>query len=250
MRRDGFDPKVVSDKLYFLDCTKGQYVELNVELYRSIASGKQKLWDYYQPPPVPSSPRLQQPSNPAPSSLRPSLPQQTQWRAAAKHSGRVFKSSFIHSHSPPLLWPRRNWGGIQPGGHIENKTKKMKQFIIQEYKKNKQQGTAQGPNTGLSDGKAFPLPQLHNPRLATGFGTETCSFWWFWQANAVMNVPSSPDQTHEDQRAIQTQQLPWLEQCCLFNMHQIYLSFRVAHHLYTSRPWLHCYCVHCTSPDD
>ncbi len=135
MRRDGFDPKVISDKLYFLDCTKGQYVELNAELYRSIASGKQKLWDYYQPPPVPSSPRLQQPSNPAPSSLRPSLPQQTQWRAAAKHSGRVFKSSFIHSHSPPLLWPRRNWGGIQPGGHLENKTKKIKPFIIQEYKK-------------------------------------------------------------------------------------------------------------------
>nr|QKO28391.1 long-chain fatty acid transport protein 4 [Ctenopharyngodon idella] len=43
MRRDGFDPNVVSDKLYFLDCTKGQYVELNVELHRSIVSGKQKL---------------------------------------------------------------------------------------------------------------------------------------------------------------------------------------------------------------
>lgn len=51
MRRDGFDPNVVSDKLYFLDCTKGQYVELNVELHRSIVSGKQKLWDYCQPPP-------------------------------------------------------------------------------------------------------------------------------------------------------------------------------------------------------
>lgn len=43
MRREGFDPNVVSDKLYFLDCTKGQYVELNVELHRSIVSGKQKL---------------------------------------------------------------------------------------------------------------------------------------------------------------------------------------------------------------
>uniref|UniRef100_A0A671MRG5 Very long-chain fatty acid transport protein n=1 Tax=Sinocyclocheilus anshuiensis TaxID=1608454 RepID=A0A671MRG5_9TELE len=43
MRREGFDPSVVSDKLYFLDCTKGQYVELNVELHRSIVSGKQKL---------------------------------------------------------------------------------------------------------------------------------------------------------------------------------------------------------------
>uniref|UniRef100_A0A8C1MHS9 Very long-chain fatty acid transport protein n=1 Tax=Cyprinus carpio TaxID=7962 RepID=A0A8C1MHS9_CYPCA len=43
MRREGFDPSVVSDKLYFLDCTKGQYVELNVGLHRSIVSGKQKL---------------------------------------------------------------------------------------------------------------------------------------------------------------------------------------------------------------
>uniref|UniRef100_A0A672KE41 Long-chain-fatty-acid--CoA ligase n=1 Tax=Sinocyclocheilus grahami TaxID=75366 RepID=A0A672KE41_SINGR len=43
MRREGFDPSVVSDKLYFLDCTKGQYVELNAELHRSIVSGKQKL---------------------------------------------------------------------------------------------------------------------------------------------------------------------------------------------------------------
>uniref|UniRef100_A0A8C1LE81 Arachidonate--CoA ligase n=1 Tax=Cyprinus carpio TaxID=7962 RepID=A0A8C1LE81_CYPCA len=43
MRREGFDPNVISDKLYFLDCTKGQYVELNVELHRSIVSAKQKL---------------------------------------------------------------------------------------------------------------------------------------------------------------------------------------------------------------
>lgn len=43
MRREGFDPNVVSDKLYFLDCTKGQYVELNPELHRNIISGKQKV---------------------------------------------------------------------------------------------------------------------------------------------------------------------------------------------------------------
>lgn len=43
LRRDGFDPTVVSDKLYFLDCTKGCYVELDAELHRSITSGKQKL---------------------------------------------------------------------------------------------------------------------------------------------------------------------------------------------------------------
>ncbi|XP_038845550.1 long-chain fatty acid transport protein 4-like [Salvelinus namaycush] len=43
MRRDGFDPSMVSDKLYFLDPTRGRYVELHQELYSSIISGKQKL---------------------------------------------------------------------------------------------------------------------------------------------------------------------------------------------------------------
>lgn len=43
LRCEGFDPTVVSDKLYFLDCTKGRYVKLDAELHRSIASGKQKL---------------------------------------------------------------------------------------------------------------------------------------------------------------------------------------------------------------
>uniref|UniRef100_A0A8K9UXG3 Arachidonate--CoA ligase n=1 Tax=Oncorhynchus mykiss TaxID=8022 RepID=A0A8K9UXG3_ONCMY len=43
MRQDGFDPSMVSDKLYFLDPTRGRYVELHQELYSSIISGKQKL---------------------------------------------------------------------------------------------------------------------------------------------------------------------------------------------------------------
>uniref|UniRef100_A0A8K9X0Z5 Arachidonate--CoA ligase n=1 Tax=Oncorhynchus mykiss TaxID=8022 RepID=A0A8K9X0Z5_ONCMY len=40
MRQDGFDPSMVSDKLYFLDPTRGRYVELHQELYSSIISGK------------------------------------------------------------------------------------------------------------------------------------------------------------------------------------------------------------------
>ncbi|XP_017563685.1 long-chain fatty acid transport protein 4 [Pygocentrus nattereri] len=43
LRREGFDPSVVSDRLCFLDCSKGRYVELDAELHRSIVSGKQKL---------------------------------------------------------------------------------------------------------------------------------------------------------------------------------------------------------------
>ncbi|TTY05120.1 Long-chain fatty acid transport protein 4 [Bagarius yarrelli] len=43
LRRDGFDPTAVSDKLFFLDCTKGRYVELDTKLHRSIVSGKQKV---------------------------------------------------------------------------------------------------------------------------------------------------------------------------------------------------------------
>uniref|UniRef100_A0A8C5DJU5 Arachidonate--CoA ligase n=1 Tax=Gouania willdenowi TaxID=441366 RepID=A0A8C5DJU5_GOUWI len=43
LRRDGFDPSVVSDRLYFRDPSKGRYVQLNGELYHSILSGQQKL---------------------------------------------------------------------------------------------------------------------------------------------------------------------------------------------------------------
>lgn len=149
MRRDGFDPNVVSDKLYFLDCTKGQYVELNVELHRSIVSGKQKLWDYCQPPPVPSPPRLQQPSNPTPSSLRPSLPQQKQWGAAGTHSGHIFKPllnhSFIHSFSQPTSLTTEmglRWCSAILKTKQKLRIQKIKQFSKQEYK-NKQQGKAQ-----------------------------------------------------------------------------------------------------------
>uniref|UniRef100_A0A8C7JM54 Very long-chain fatty acid transport protein n=1 Tax=Oncorhynchus kisutch TaxID=8019 RepID=A0A8C7JM54_ONCKI len=43
MRREGFDPSSTSNKLYFLDPSRGRYVELHQELYSSIISGKQKL---------------------------------------------------------------------------------------------------------------------------------------------------------------------------------------------------------------
>ncbi|XP_010875663.1 long-chain fatty acid transport protein 4 isoform X2 [Esox lucius] len=43
MRREGFNPSIVSDKLYFLDPSRGRYVELNKELHSGIVSGKQKL---------------------------------------------------------------------------------------------------------------------------------------------------------------------------------------------------------------
>ncbi|KPP64174.1 Long-chain fatty acid transport protein 4-like [Scleropages formosus] len=43
MRREGFDPRVVSDRLYLMDSARGQYVELSEEIHRSILSGKQKL---------------------------------------------------------------------------------------------------------------------------------------------------------------------------------------------------------------
>ncbi|XP_048875111.1 long-chain fatty acid transport protein 4 [Brienomyrus brachyistius] len=43
MRRDGYNPQVMSDKLYFLDVTRGRYVELTTEVYRNIVSGQQKV---------------------------------------------------------------------------------------------------------------------------------------------------------------------------------------------------------------
>ncbi|XP_066569227.1 long-chain fatty acid transport protein 4 [Amia ocellicauda] len=43
MRREGFDPNVVSDRLYFLDPSKGKYIRLDEDLHRGILSLKQKL---------------------------------------------------------------------------------------------------------------------------------------------------------------------------------------------------------------
>ncbi|XP_056445221.1 long-chain fatty acid transport protein 4 [Gadus chalcogrammus] len=43
MRREGFNPREVTDKLYFLEPSRGRYVELSEELYSSILAGKQKL---------------------------------------------------------------------------------------------------------------------------------------------------------------------------------------------------------------
>lgn len=43
LRRDGFNPSTVSDRLYFLDSSRGRYMRLDDELYQSILSGKHKL---------------------------------------------------------------------------------------------------------------------------------------------------------------------------------------------------------------
>uniref|UniRef100_A0A674NNB2 long-chain-fatty-acid--CoA ligase n=1 Tax=Takifugu rubripes TaxID=31033 RepID=A0A674NNB2_TAKRU len=43
LRRDGFNPSTVSDRLYFLDSSRGRYIRLDEELYQSILSGKHKL---------------------------------------------------------------------------------------------------------------------------------------------------------------------------------------------------------------
>uniref|UniRef100_W5M3V5 long-chain-fatty-acid--CoA ligase n=2 Tax=Lepisosteus oculatus TaxID=7918 RepID=W5M3V5_LEPOC len=43
MKREGFNPNAVSDKLYFLEPSQGKYVSLDEELYQDILSGKQKL---------------------------------------------------------------------------------------------------------------------------------------------------------------------------------------------------------------
>ncbi|MBN3323899.1 S27A4 protein, partial [Atractosteus spatula] len=43
MKREGFNPNAVSDRLYFLEPSQGKYVPLDEELYQNILSGKQKL---------------------------------------------------------------------------------------------------------------------------------------------------------------------------------------------------------------
>lgn len=43
LRRDGFDPSAVSDRLYFLDASRGRFTPLDQELYDGIVTGKHKL---------------------------------------------------------------------------------------------------------------------------------------------------------------------------------------------------------------
>lgn len=43
LRRDGFNPSSVADRLFFMDSSRGRYVPLDEELYQSILSGKHKL---------------------------------------------------------------------------------------------------------------------------------------------------------------------------------------------------------------
>ncbi|XP_041050500.1 long-chain fatty acid transport protein 4 isoform X1 [Carcharodon carcharias] len=43
MRKEGFDPRVIKDRLYLLDQKQQKYVPLDEELFKSIQSGKQKL---------------------------------------------------------------------------------------------------------------------------------------------------------------------------------------------------------------
>lgn len=43
LRREGFNPSNVSDRLYFLDSSRGRYIPVEEELYQSVLSGKHKL---------------------------------------------------------------------------------------------------------------------------------------------------------------------------------------------------------------
>uniref|UniRef100_A0A8C2YGS8 Very long-chain fatty acid transport protein n=1 Tax=Coturnix japonica TaxID=93934 RepID=A0A8C2YGS8_COTJA len=43
LRKQGFDPTLVKDKLYFLDCRQGRYLPLDQEAFDRIQSGQQKL---------------------------------------------------------------------------------------------------------------------------------------------------------------------------------------------------------------
>ncbi|GCB72250.1 hypothetical protein scyTo_0001892 [Scyliorhinus torazame] len=43
MRKEGFDPRVIKDRLYLLDQKQQKYVPLDEELFKSIQSGKKKL---------------------------------------------------------------------------------------------------------------------------------------------------------------------------------------------------------------
>lgn len=202
------------------------------------------------PTSIPSPPRLQQSSNPAPFITPPLVTSAKTVRGRRNAFWphiQVPVGWFIPPFSQPTSYIWDGTGVVL--SHLkQNKNEKYKKLsnLANKNTKNKQQGKAQGPNTRLSNGKAFPLPQLHNARLATGFGTDTRSFWRIWQVTVIANAPSSPDQT----MWIDVQYKPSTG-CALvsghvfinavyLNVHQIYLSCRIAHHLFTSYESICC----------
>ena len=43
-KKDGFNPSVVNDKLFYLDPRSGEYEELDLEAYTDIVTGQIRIW--------------------------------------------------------------------------------------------------------------------------------------------------------------------------------------------------------------
>jgi len=43
LQKDGYDPNLIKDKLYYLDVKNGQYLPLDQEAYEKINSGQIRL---------------------------------------------------------------------------------------------------------------------------------------------------------------------------------------------------------------
>ena len=41
--KEGFDPALISDQLYYEDSSKKKYIPLSIDLYNTILAGKSKL---------------------------------------------------------------------------------------------------------------------------------------------------------------------------------------------------------------
>ena len=46
LAKEGFDPNIVQDPLYFLEPEQGTYVPLDMQVLQKIVSGRSKLWVY------------------------------------------------------------------------------------------------------------------------------------------------------------------------------------------------------------
>ena len=43
-KKDGFNPSMVKDKLFYLDPKSGEYQELDVRAYTGIVTGQIRIW--------------------------------------------------------------------------------------------------------------------------------------------------------------------------------------------------------------
>lgn len=49
LQREGYDPRLTTDQIYFLNARAAQYEAIDEELYNGVVEGRMSLWHFVRP---------------------------------------------------------------------------------------------------------------------------------------------------------------------------------------------------------